>query len=42
MKKVRSICGKDLLLFLCTVLLLLAGCGASEDTQEEEPFELTA
>lgn len=42
MKKVRSICGKDLLLFLCTVLLLLAGCGASEETQEEEPFELTA
>ena len=26
MKNVRSICGKALLLFLCTVLLLLAGC----------------
>ena len=37
MKKIRSICGKTLLLFLCTVLLLLAGCGAREES-EEDPF----
>lgn len=49
MEKIRSICGKALLLFLCTALLLLAGCGGSnppieESSSVEEPapvIELT-
>lgn len=43
--KMRIICGKTLLLFLCMVLLLLAGCSASGKPQEgqfDPATELTA
>lgn len=39
MKKIRNICGKLLLLSLCTVLLLLTGCGRKKTPLE--PLVLT-
>ena len=40
MKDIRCICGKTLLLFLCTVLLLLTGCGASEEPKENPLYSI--